>query len=109
MNGDLVVYAMGEVHVDCIRADVWVLSRDHSRKVLIFDEDRDVCRGQRVESEGALDVLARRGVVEVDGVGVKDVAIGRCGVHVLVEFAGVEGGVVVFADSEGDMVRGRRL
>ena len=27
----------------------------------------------------------------------------------LVEFAGVEGGVVVVADSEGDRVRGRRL
>ena len=49
-------------------------------------------------------------MVEVDGVGVKDVvAIGHCGVHVLVEFAGAEGGVVVVADSEGDRVRGRRL
>ena len=82
----------------------------HSREVLIFDEYRDVCRGQRGESEGAREVLARRGVGEVDGVGVKDVvAIGCCGLHVLVEFAGVEGGVVVVAESEGDMVRGRRL
>jgi len=66
--------------------------------------------GQRGESEGALEVLPRLGVVEVDGVGVKDVvAIGYCGVHVIVEFAGVEGGVVVVADGEADGVRGRRM
>ena len=78
------VHVVGEVHAECMRAGVWVLSRVHSREVLIFDEYRAVCRGERGESEGALEVLARRGVVEIDRVGVKDVvAIGCYWVHVL--------------------------
>ena len=49
-------------------------------------------------------------VVEVDGVSIKDVvAVGCHGVDVLVEFAGVEGGVVVSADGEGDGVGSGRL
>jgi hypothetical protein len=110
VNGDLVAHVVGEVHVDCIRADVWILCRVHSLKELVFDEHRAVCRGQRGESEWALKFLTRRGVVEVDGVSVKDVVAVSChGAHILVEFAGVEGGVVVVADGEGDRVRGRRL
>ena len=49
-------------------------------------------------------------MVEVDGVGVEDVVAICCqGVDVLVEFAGIEGGVVVAADGEGDGVGGGRL
>jgi hypothetical protein len=49
-------------------------------------------------------------LVEVDGVSVEDVvAVGYCGVDVLVEFAGVERGVVIVAHGEGDGVRGSRL
>ncbi len=49
-------------------------------------------------------------MVEVDGVCVEDVvAVGCCGVDVLVEFAAAERGVVVVADDEGDGVRGSRL
>ncbi len=49
-------------------------------------------------------------MVEVDGVCVEDlVAVGCRGVYVLDEFAGVEGGVVVVADGEGNRVRGCRL
>ena len=49
-------------------------------------------------------------MVEVDGAGVKYVGAGCCsGVDVLVELAGVEGGVIVIADCEGDGVGGSRL
>ena len=49
-------------------------------------------------------------MVEVDGFGVQDVGVVGCrGVDVIVDFAGVEGGVVVIADGEGDGVRDRRL
>ena len=49
-------------------------------------------------------------MVEVDGVGVDYVGVGRCrGLDVLVELAGVEGGVIVTADGEGDGVGGSRL
>ena len=49
-------------------------------------------------------------MVEVDGIGVQDVGVvSCCGIHVLVELAGIEGGVVVIADSEGDGVGGSRL
>ena len=69
-----------------------------------------MCRGQWGESEWALKVLTRRGVVEVDGVSVEDVvAVGCRGVDVLVEFASIEASVVVVADGEGDDVTGRRL
>ena len=82
----------------------------HSRKVLVLDEYRAMCRGQRSESEWALKVLTRRGVVEVDRVSVEDVVAAGCrGVDVLVEFSGVEGGVVGVADGDGDGVRGRWL
>ena len=37
------------------------------------------------------------------------VAVSCFGVHILAEFAGVEEGVVVVADGEGDRVRGRRM
>jgi hypothetical protein len=49
-------------------------------------------------------------VVEVNGVGVDYVGAGCCsGIDILVELAGVEGGVIVTADGEGDGVGGSRL
>ncbi len=49
-------------------------------------------------------------VVEVDGVDIENVIAVCCqGVDVLVEFAGVEGGVVVTADGEGDGVGSGRM
>ena len=76
-----------------------------------FSMSTGLCAGDRGgENEWALEVLTRRRVVEVDGVSVDDVvAVGCRGVDVLVDFAGVEGGVMVVADGEGDDVRGRRL
>jgi hypothetical protein len=60
-----------------------------------------VRRGQRVESEWALEVLARCRVVEVNGVGVEDACAAGCGgVDVLVEFSCVEWGVVIVSDGE---------
>ncbi len=65
----------------------------YSCEVLIFDEYRAVCMGKWDESEWTLEVVAGRGVVEVDGVGVNYVGAGCCsGVNVIVELAGVEGG-----------------
>ncbi len=47
---------------------------------------------------------------EVDGVGIKNiVSVGCRGVDVFSDFTGVEGGVMVVADGEGDDVGGRRL
>ena len=44
-----------------------------------------------------------RRMVEVDGICLEDVvAISCSGVYVLVEFAGVERGVVIVADGEGN-------
>ena len=49
-------------------------------------------------------------MVEVDGVGLEDVAAVGCrGVDVSVDFAGVERCVVVIADGEGDDVGSRKL
>ena len=49
-------------------------------------------------------------MVEVDGVDIENVIAICCqGVDVLVEFAGIEGGVVVTADGEGDGVGSGRL
>ena len=49
-------------------------------------------------------------MVEVDGVGVDYVGAGCCSrINILVELAGVEGGVIVIADCEGDGVGGSRL
>ena len=49
-------------------------------------------------------------MVEVDGVGVDYVGGGCCSrIDILVELAGVEGGVIVTADGEGDGVGGSRL
>ncbi len=49
-------------------------------------------------------------MVEVDGVGIEYVVAIRCrGVDVLVEFAGVEGAVVVTADGKRDGVGSGRL
>ena len=49
-------------------------------------------------------------MVEVDRVCVEDVVSVDCrGVYLLVEFVGVEGGVVVVADSEENRVKGCRL
>ena len=64
-----------------------------------------MCRGQRGEGERTLQVLAGQGMVEVYGVGLKDVVR----VDIFVEFAGVERSVVVIANGEGDCVGSRRL
>ena len=49
-------------------------------------------------------------MVEVDGVSFENVVAVCCkGVDVLVEFAGVERGVLTFADGEGDSIYGRWL
>jgi len=49
-------------------------------------------------------------MVEIDWVCGEDfVAVGCSGVYVIVNFSGVEGGVVVVADGEGGDVRGCRL
>ena len=49
-------------------------------------------------------------MVEVDGVGVDYVGGGCCSrIDILVELAGVEGGVIVVANCEGDGVGGSRL
>ena len=42
------------VHVDLVCADVGILSRVYTRDVLVLEEDRVVCRGQRGEGERAL-------------------------------------------------------
>ena len=69
-----------------------------------------MCRGQWGEGERALKVVTWGRMVDVDGVGVEYVSAICCrGVDVHVEFAGVEGGVVVVADGEADGVRGRRM
>ena len=109
-DSGLVVVVVGEVHVNRVCTDVWVFNRVYSREVLVLDEYRAMCRRQRDEGERALHVLAGRRVIEVDGVSVKNVvAVGCRGVDVLVDFVGVEGGVMVVADGEGDEVRDRRL
>jgi hypothetical protein len=78
----------------------------HPRKVLVLDEYRAMCRGQGGESEWALKVLTRRGVVEIDWVSLEDVvAVGYRGVDVLVEFAGVEGGVTAIVTPYATLVR----
>jgi len=69
-----------------------------------------VRRRKRGKGEKTLQVMAGRRVVEVDRVCINNVvAVGCRGVDVPVDFAGVEGGVMVVADGEGDGVRGRRL
>jgi hypothetical protein len=50
----LVVNVMGEVYVDLVGCDVGILGRVYSSKVLVLEEYRAMCRGQRVEGEGAL-------------------------------------------------------
>ena len=65
-------------------------------------------RCHRGESERALQVSAGRRVVEVYGVCVENaVAVGCRGADVFVDFAGVEWGVEVIADGEGDDVSRR--
>ena len=82
----------------------------YSREVLVLEECWAMCRGQRGKSEWTLKVLTGQRVVEVDGVCVEDVVAAGCsGVDFLVEFAGVEGGVGVVADGDGDDVKDRRL
>ncbi len=82
----------------------------YAREVLVFEEYRAVCRGKRDEGEGALHVLAGRGLVEVDWIGLENVdAVGCGGVDVLVDLSGIEWRVVVVADGDGDVVGGRWL
>jgi hypothetical protein len=106
----LVVDVMGKVYVDLVGAGVGVPGRVYARQVLVFKEYRAVCRGKRGQGEGALHVLAGRGVVEVDRIGLEDVdAVGCGGVDVLVDLSSIEWRVVVFADGDGDGVGGRWL
>ena len=55
-----------------------------------------MCRGQRGEGERTLQVLAGQGMVEVYGVGLKDVVR----VDIFVEFAGVERSVMEIVNGE---------
>ena len=65
---------------------------------------------ERSECEGALKFMSRRRVVEVYGVCFEDVVAIHCsGIDVLVEFAGVERGVVKIADCEENGICGRWL
>ena len=50
----LVVNVVREVHVDRVCVDGGVLGREYTREVLVLEEDRAVCRGQRGEEERAL-------------------------------------------------------
>ena len=50
----LVVDVVREVHVDRVGSDVGVLGRVNTREVLVLEEDRAVCRGQRGEGERTL-------------------------------------------------------
>ena len=55
-----------------------------------------------------MQVLAGRGVVEVDRIGLEDVdAVGCCGVDVLVDLSGIKWRVVVVANGDGDGIGGR--
>ena len=79
-------------------------------EVLVFEKKWSVCWGQGVESKRALEILTRCRVVYVDGVGVEDVSAAGCSrVDVLVDFPGVEWGVVIVADGERDCVGSWRL
>jgi hypothetical protein len=94
-----------EVYVDLVGAYVGIIGRVCAREVLVLEEEWAVCRGQRGEGERALQVLAGRWVVDVDGVGLQNVvAIGCRGVDVFVDLAGVKRRVVVIADGEGNGV-----
>ena len=59
MIGLLVVDFVGEVHEDCVGADVGVLGRVYTCEVLIFDEYWAVCRRQWSQREWTLDVVTR--------------------------------------------------
>ena len=48
------VNVVREVYVDLVGADVGILGRVYTREVLVLEEDRAVCRGQRGEGERAL-------------------------------------------------------
>ena len=50
----LVINAVREVHVDLVCANVGILVRVYTREVLVLEEDRVVCWGQRGEGERAL-------------------------------------------------------
>ena len=106
----LVVDVMGKVYVHLVGVGVGVLGRVYAREVLVFKEYRVVCWGKRGEGEGALQVLAGRGVVHVDWIGLEDVgAVGRSWIDVLVDLSGIEWRVVVIAYGDGDGVGGRWL
>ena len=73
----------------------------YTREVPIFEKDWTVRWGQRVESKRALKILTRCRVAEVNGVGFEDIGAAGCSrVDVLVEFPGVEWGVVIVADGD---------
>ena len=50
----LVVYVVGEVHVDRVCVDFGILGRVDTREVLVLQEDWAVCRGYGGEGERAL-------------------------------------------------------
>ena len=97
---------MREVHVYFIGVNIVVLGRVDTGEVLVLDEIWAMCRGQRGEGNGTLEILTGRWIVEVYGVGLEDVvAVGCRGVDLFVDFTGVERSVVVISDGEGDGVR----
>ena len=73
----------------------------YTRKVLVFEKEWVVRWGKRGEGKRDLEILARRGMIEVNGVSLKDVdAFGCSRVDIPVDLPGVERCVVIVADGE---------
>ncbi len=79
LNCCLVVGIVRKLYEDNVGADIGVLGRVDANEVLALDEYWAVFRRQRSEGETALKVSTRRGMVEIDGVGLENVAAVRCG------------------------------
>ena len=99
---------MREVHDDGVGDEAGIFCRVDPGKVLVLDGDWDVRGRHKGKREGTLHVLTRRRVTEVDKICLEDiVAVHCCGVDFLVEFAGVERGVVKVPVCEEDGACGR--